>query len=189
MGISKVIYGDRTLIDLTNDTVSPESLLLGETAHDASGELIVGTATGGGSNKILKNQTLTFDNNLTATITDSSFTATSDYAVLYYNPSYAEQAKITTESSSGTLTFTAETTPENTIVCDVVIFLNSSSPISPSIPEAPTIDGTYVLKATVVNGVATYAWIADKNVSMQKITSLGGHKNRVSENIVIEPIQ
>lgn len=80
----------------------------------------------GGSNKILKNQTLTFVN-LVATITDSSFTATSDYAVLYYNPSYAEQAKITTESSSGTLTFTATTTPENTIICDIVIFNASSS--------------------------------------------------------------
>ena len=43
MGVNKVEYGDRTLIDLTNDTVSPESLKKGFTAHDKTGELITGT--------------------------------------------------------------------------------------------------------------------------------------------------
>lgn len=49
MAVNKVIYGDQTLIDLTNDSVTPETLLEGETAHDASGAQILGTATGGGS--------------------------------------------------------------------------------------------------------------------------------------------
>lgn len=42
--INKVVYGDQTLIDLTEDTVSPSSLKLGNTAHDASGAQITGTA-------------------------------------------------------------------------------------------------------------------------------------------------
>ena len=42
MGRNKVEYCGETLIDLTNDTVTPETLLEGVTAHDASGELIVG---------------------------------------------------------------------------------------------------------------------------------------------------
>lgn len=42
---NKVVFGDETLIDLTNDTVSAESLAEGETAHDASGNTIVGTAS------------------------------------------------------------------------------------------------------------------------------------------------
>lgn len=42
MAKNKIIYGDETLIDLTNDTVSPNNLLLGETAHDRSGESIQG---------------------------------------------------------------------------------------------------------------------------------------------------
>ena len=42
--VNKVIYGDQTLIDLTDDTVSPSSLKLGSTAHDASGAQITGTA-------------------------------------------------------------------------------------------------------------------------------------------------
>lgn len=45
MGVNKVIYGAETLIDLTGDTVAPETLARGATAHDASGALITGTAT------------------------------------------------------------------------------------------------------------------------------------------------
>ena len=43
MAISKVVYGGNTLVDLTSDTVTPETLLEGVTAHDKSGALIVGT--------------------------------------------------------------------------------------------------------------------------------------------------
>lgn len=45
MGISKVVYGSTVLIDLTSDTVSPESLSLGVTAHKSDGEQITGTNT------------------------------------------------------------------------------------------------------------------------------------------------
>lgn len=44
---NKVEYGDKTLIDLTSDTVTPSSLLQGYTAHDNTGALITGTASGG----------------------------------------------------------------------------------------------------------------------------------------------
>lgn len=43
MAISKVIYGGRTLIDLTADTVKKDKLLKGYTAHGADGEQITGT--------------------------------------------------------------------------------------------------------------------------------------------------
>lgn len=42
MAINKVIYGGNTLIDLTGDSVTPDKLLVGATAHDMSGELIEG---------------------------------------------------------------------------------------------------------------------------------------------------
>ena len=48
MAINKVEYGGKTLIDLTQDTVTPETLVKGTTAHDKSGEQIVGTFEGGG---------------------------------------------------------------------------------------------------------------------------------------------
>lgn len=41
--VNKVVYGSSTLIDLTADTVTPEALMQGYTAHDASGAVITGT--------------------------------------------------------------------------------------------------------------------------------------------------
>lgn len=43
--ISKIIYGGKVLIDLTQDTVVAEKLLNGYTAHGANGEIITGTCT------------------------------------------------------------------------------------------------------------------------------------------------
>lgn len=43
--ISKVIYGNTTLIDLTADTVAANKLLSGYTAHGADGEAITGSCT------------------------------------------------------------------------------------------------------------------------------------------------
>ena len=42
MAYNKVIYGGNTLIDLTEDTVTPETMILGATAHAANGETITG---------------------------------------------------------------------------------------------------------------------------------------------------
>lgn len=46
--INKVVYGGRTLIDLSSDTITAADLTRGKTAHDKSGNAIVGTNDGGG---------------------------------------------------------------------------------------------------------------------------------------------
>ena len=43
--VNKVVYGGKTLIDLTADTVTAEDLIAGVTAHDKSGATITGTDT------------------------------------------------------------------------------------------------------------------------------------------------
>lgn len=43
MANSKIIYFGETLIDLTADTVQPDKLLLGYTAHDKAGEVVTGS--------------------------------------------------------------------------------------------------------------------------------------------------
>ena len=43
--ISKVVYGGKTLIDLTADTITADKLLSTYTAHDKSGATITGTCT------------------------------------------------------------------------------------------------------------------------------------------------
>lgn len=48
MAINKVIYGNNTLIDLTSDTATEDKVLSGYIFHKASGEVAVGTASGGG---------------------------------------------------------------------------------------------------------------------------------------------
>jgi hypothetical protein len=41
--VSKVVLGDQTLIDISGDTVTPETLAEGATAHNSAGEEITGT--------------------------------------------------------------------------------------------------------------------------------------------------
>ena len=59
MAVNKVVLGENTLIDLTADTVSADKLSKGITAHDMSGEPIVGTMEAGGGSSY------TFTNGLT----------------------------------------------------------------------------------------------------------------------------
>lgn len=44
MAVSKVIYGGKSIIDLTSDTVTKETLFAGYKAHDKAGNIITGTA-------------------------------------------------------------------------------------------------------------------------------------------------
>ncbi len=52
--VSKVVFGGDTLIDLTGDTVCPEMLAEGITAHDMSGKLITGTMVPGKKLQVVK---------------------------------------------------------------------------------------------------------------------------------------
>jgi hypothetical protein len=45
MGASKVIVDGETIVDLTGDSATPETVAEGETFHDANGEPRVGTMT------------------------------------------------------------------------------------------------------------------------------------------------
>jgi hypothetical protein len=45
MGVNKVEYGNSTILDISNDTVTADRLLQGYTAHDNSGSPIVGTVS------------------------------------------------------------------------------------------------------------------------------------------------
>lgn len=49
---NKIIYGNQTLIDLTQDTITTDKLLAGYIAHDATGATITGTIQSKTSNDI-----------------------------------------------------------------------------------------------------------------------------------------
>ena len=56
MAINKVIFCDRTLIDISDSTVAPETLAKDEIAYGANGEKIIGTmeASSGGDENAIK---------------------------------------------------------------------------------------------------------------------------------------
>lgn len=70
--VNKVVYGNKTLIDLTSDTVTPETLIEGSTAHDKSGAQIVGTAQAGSSANIQTSKSVTITSNGSTTVTPDS---------------------------------------------------------------------------------------------------------------------
>lgn len=51
MAYNKIVLKGQTLIDLTGDTVTPDTLVVGATAHDKTGVQITGTMEAGGSEK------------------------------------------------------------------------------------------------------------------------------------------
>ena len=66
MGISKVVRKNtgEVLVDLTNDTVTAETLMSGVTAHDKNGDVITGVLTSdfsGSSEPITTEYTYTYD--------------------------------------------------------------------------------------------------------------------------------
>lgn len=67
MAVNKVDVNGVTVLDLTQDSVTPATLKKGETAHDASGTAIVGEMESGAPS--LQSKSVTYTSNGTATIT------------------------------------------------------------------------------------------------------------------------
>ena len=54
MAVNKVVYGTTVLVDLTEDTVTPQTLLLGNRAHGRDGQIVEGTLTGSQTGVLVK---------------------------------------------------------------------------------------------------------------------------------------
>lgn len=50
MTVNKVVYNNKTIIDVSDSSVTPDTLAEGATAYNAAGQKIVGTMKAGGSN-------------------------------------------------------------------------------------------------------------------------------------------
>ena len=79
MAVNKIVYGGNTLIDLTGDTVTPENLISGVTAHNKTGVKITGTFV-----KPVISGTLDTSNNinLSGDIADGTYTVMFDSKVV-----------------------------------------------------------------------------------------------------------
>lgn len=88
MGVNKVMYGSRTVIDISGDTVTPDKLLSGVIGHNASGERIIGTYESSGSSggKNVAQGTITGDGTNAVTI-DTGLNSVSIFALFCHSTS------------------------------------------------------------------------------------------------------
>ena len=133
MAINKVIYAGYVLIDISDATVTPETLAEGVVAYNAKGERIVGTMKqgGGGSSSTFtvtdEDGHLTFsglivadsDGALTVSgmnITDTDGKLTAENALLVYEDGNASLIGMTVTDEDGDITIskTLATTYEDT---------------------------------------------------------------------------
>ena len=100
---------------------------------------------------VLANTTLTFTN-LTATVSDARITGSTYPLVYWSSTSYdtAVSCKITSNTSTGAITFTAETAPSTSLTCDIV-FIGAANGIKPkaqytvTAPTSGYTDGTVTI--------------------------------------------
>lgn len=100
MAVNQVIYGGETLIDLTSDTVTPEKLLSGATAHDASGNPITGTMSKAEGYRFVK---VASDFNCVRAVTKIDITSYDWYKSVTVNDIYCV-TKTIKSTASGTFT-------------------------------------------------------------------------------------
>lgn len=161
MGVSKVVFNQKTLVDLTSDTVTPETLLEGITAHNASGELITGILAGGNDYEITEG-TVTYASRVGdayqkfVEICDIGMDTMPDVFILY--PTNQSAAAITTSwdicniikvGSYASYDKRMNTSVTRTFELDLNFLTLSGSTLS-----IKTVIGTAYLSAT------TYTWMA-----------------------------
>jgi hypothetical protein len=100
MAVNKVVYGGKTVIDLTADTVTSDTLAKGTTAHNAKGEQITGTMESGGGGG-------------GATIETCTVTVSTEYTILWAASSRLVDGVISGEFIGGIF--------DNTITIDNVV--------------------------------------------------------------------
>ncbi len=140
MAVNKVVYDDKTLIDLTGDTVTAAKMLSGTTAHDKSGAVVTGTIP-------------------TKTSNDLTAEGPNVFVPAGYYASAASKAVAAGKA----------TTPATTITSNPTISVDSAGKITASVSGTksvtPTVSAGYVSSGTA--GTITVSGSATKQLATQ----------------------
>ena len=160
--INKVVLGSDTVLDLTSDTVTPETLLVGTTAHNAKGETIVGT--------------------LVPCVT---YSATSPEIQASENNEFTWQIAAAAHGfSSSDLFVSVYLSNGEQIFCDVVVSLTDYSVTitafyvsdiqTLAVPSAPTVPAGY-LKVVIMGPATTPAAVQQAMLNQLPVYTGGGN--------------
>lgn len=186
MGINKVQYGNTTLIDLTGDTVTPSVLMEGYTAHDRSGAVITGTATGGGTGAISVVDTTDTHGGTIRTITavdisDTTAVASDVAQGKYFYTADGTKTEGTSTGGGGGLEY-----EEGTITVSTAVSTYYDIPLTNTHTKPPTY---YVItkndSSTYVNTLLCLTYNLTENYGVpsdENYNSLYGCVSRVSVN-------
>lgn len=173
MAVNKVIYGGNTLLDLTGDTVQPNKLLSGITAHDKSGASIEGTiVTKTSSDLTASGATVTvpagyYSSQVTKSISSGSATAPASIS--------GTAATVSTGTNTLTLTKTVSVTPT---VSAGYISAGTAGNSSVSLTASVTTKAAATITPTTTNqtiAAGTY---------LTGTQTIAGDTNLVSDNII-----
>lgn len=124
MGVNKVIYGGRTIVDMTDATATSETVLKGYTAYGANGVPITGTASPTTRQEVtislplsdwIDGQQIISIPNVTV---ESTIIVGSD---LGSEPIYSDCGVYCSGQGTGALTFTATWLPDSDLTANAVI--------------------------------------------------------------------
>lgn len=126
MGVNKVIYGGKTLVDMTDATVTPNTVLEGYIAYGANGARIVGTVSVTKRKEIaisLLQSRWDLDNKQTIPVEEVTPTATVIVTGSEDSqPEYDDCGIHCIEQSAGELTFICNIIPTENLTANIAIF-------------------------------------------------------------------
>ena len=125
MGVNRVVYGGKTIVDLTDATAAADTVLAGYTAYGADGSRIVGTAVSTKRQEVTVTLPLSGWVDGQQTVAVPGVTAGATVVVggdLGSEPEYSDSGVYCSGQGDGTLTFTIMWLPDRDLVADVAIF-------------------------------------------------------------------
>ena len=159
MAVNKVVYGRTVLVDLTEDTVTPQTLLLGSRAHGADGQVVNGTLTGSETGILVKipNLSATYASSTSVTVNISGRTSiyrdiTAEQIIvefthlglygsgLVFGGVIDADVTMSYNASTGVITLTTSSTAFNSsYTCKVNVYITEQPPEIPKTAQIKTV--------------------------------------------------